>query len=41
MAGFLNSEDSLDPGDDFVGTWVGWLIQVDDSVLQIVLQGSL
>ena len=39
MAGFLDSEDSLDPGNDFMGTGVGRFVEIDDSVLQVVFKG--
>lgn len=35
VTGFFNSENLLDPGDDFVGRRVGGLIQVDHAVLQV------
>lgn len=33
MTGLFNLEDLLNPGDDFVGRGVGWLIKVDDTVV--------
>ena len=33
MASLINLQDSLDPGNDLVTTWVRWLIKVDDTVL--------
>jgi hypothetical protein len=41
MAGLFDSKDSLDPGYDFVRAWVGRLVQVDATILQILFQGSL
>jgi hypothetical protein len=41
VTGLLNSEDSLDPGDNLMRARVRRLIQVDASVLQIILQRSL
>ncbi len=40
MTGLLDSENPLDPGDDFMGAGVGWLVQIDAAVLQILLQWS-
>jgi len=34
-------EDLLDPGNDFVGRRVGWLIEIDDTVLDVFFNGSL
>lgn len=40
MTGLLDSQDSLDPGDDFMGAGIGRLVQIDAAVLQILLQRS-
>jgi len=34
MTCFLDSEYAFDPGDDLMGARVGWLIEVDDAVLE-------
>lgn len=41
VAGLLNIQDLLDPGDDFVGAGIGGLVEVDDTVLQVLLEGPL
>ena len=33
MTSLFDLQDLLDPGDDLVGTGVGWLVQVDDTVV--------
>ena len=33
VTSLVSLEDSLDPGNDLMGGWVGWLIEVDDTVL--------
>ena len=33
MPGLFNLQDSLDPSDDLVGTWVRWLVQIDHTIL--------
>jgi hypothetical protein len=32
MASLLNSQDSTNPSNDFMGRWVGWLVKIDNSV---------
>ena len=41
MSRLLNSQDALDPSNDFVGRRVTWLIQVDEAGLDVLIQGSL
>lgn len=41
MTGAVNAEDALEPGDDFVRGWVGWLIEVDDSRRDVRLEIAL
>jgi hypothetical protein len=41
VSGLFNIEDLLDPGDDLVGAGVGGLVHVDDSVLEVLLEGAL
>jgi hypothetical protein len=41
MACFVHFENSLDPGDDLVGAWVGRLVEVDDTVLLEGLDRSI
>lgn len=36
MSRLLDPEDALRPCNDFVRRWVGWLVHVDDSRLDIV-----
>ena len=38
VTGLFNSEDSLNPGDDFMRTGIGRFAQIDASVLQVFLQ---
>ena len=33
MTCLIDFQDSLDPGNDLVGTWVGWLVEVDHTIL--------
>lgn len=40
MASLFNIEDSFDPRDDLMGTGIGWLIQVNDTVFKIILERS-
>jgi len=32
MSCFFDTEDAFDPGDDFVGGWVGGFVEIDDTV---------
>jgi hypothetical protein len=41
MAGLLDLEDLLDPGDDLVGRGVGWLVEVDNTVVLQDIDGAL
>jgi hypothetical protein len=40
VSGLLNSENFLDPRDDFMGTGVRGFVKIDDSVFEILLEGS-
>ena len=41
MACFVDFEDFLDPGDDFVGGWIRRLVQVDHTILLQDVNGSI
>jgi hypothetical protein len=41
VTGAVNAEDALEPGDDFVRGWVGWLVEVDDSRRDVRLEIAL
>ena len=41
MAGLLDAQDALDPGDDLVGGGVDGLVQVDAAGLDVVLDGAV
>jgi hypothetical protein len=41
VPGLLHIEDLLDPGDDLVGAGIGGLVEVDDSVFEVFLDGPL
>jgi hypothetical protein len=38
VSSLFSSQDSTHPRYDFVRRWVGWLVQVDDAVPNVVLQ---
>jgi hypothetical protein len=40
MTGLINLQDALDPCDDLVRGWVGWLIKIDDSVSLELIERS-
>ena len=41
MTSLIDFEDFLDPSDNLVGGWIGWLVQVDDAVLFEDFNGSV
>jgi len=41
VTGLLDLQDLLDPGDDLMGRGVGWLVEVDDTVVLEDVDGSL
>jgi len=41
VTGLLDLQDLLDPGDDLMGGGVGWLVEVDDTVVLEDVDGSL
>jgi hypothetical protein len=41
MTGFFDVEDFLDPRDNFVGAGIGGFVEVDNSILEVLLEGSL
>jgi hypothetical protein len=41
VTSLLNTEHALDPGDDFVGRWVRWLVEVDNTGGNVGLEVSL
>lgn len=41
MAGLVDAEEALDPGDDLVGGGVGGLVEVEDAVFEILREGAL
>ena len=41
MAGLVDLEDFLDPGDDLVGGRIGGLVQVDDAILLEDVDGTV
>jgi ABC-type cobalamin transport system permease subunit len=41
VASLFNVENLLDPRDDFMGTGIGGLIQVDDTVFQVLFERPL
>ena len=40
MSGLLNIQDFLDPRDDLMGAWVGRFIKIDDTIFEIIFDGS-
>ena len=40
VAGLLDAEEALDPGDDLVGGGVGGLVEVDDAVFEVFGEGA-
>ena len=41
VARFLDLENSLDPSDNLVGGWIRWLVNVQDTGLDVVFDISL
>nr|CAB3455082.1 unnamed protein product [Digitaria exilis] len=41
VAGLLDAEEALDPGHHLVGGRVGWLVEVDDAVAEVLGEGAL
>ena len=41
MTRFLDPEDPFDPGDDLVGRWVSGLVEIDNTVLDVLLERAL
>lgn len=40
VAGLLDAEEALDPGDDLMGGRVGGLVEVDDAVFEVFREGA-
>ena len=40
MTCLFNIQDSLDPGNNFMGARIGWLIHIDNTIFKIVLKWS-
>jgi len=41
VTSFVNLQDFLDPSDDLMGGWVGWLVEVDNTVLLEDINGTV
>ena len=41
MTRFLDLEDPFDPGNDLMGRWVSGLVEVDNTVLDVLLKWAL